>query len=184
MAARYELWMRNRPNRAWRITGPGVEFHGAGRRGYLTLPALAICDSRDEVVALLGGNRRIGPGRHLLTSREGSTIAVFETKRIASAIELRPTRVVGPEGDELCTLVPVEAAAETAVGFAKAALGDDGHLVNQAGVTIGRLGSPPQGLSGYRLWRRAVRLGREGPRPAQRRRNRAADRTTHAGYAA
>lgn len=68
--------------------------------------------------------------------------------------------MVDPEGDELFTLVPVETAAETAVGFAKAAFGDDGHLVNQAGVTIGRLGFPPQELSGHRLWRRAVQLGR------------------------
>lgn len=161
MTARYELWMRTRPSRAWRITGPGVDFHGAGRRGYLTLPPLAICDAQDEVVARLGGNRRIGPGRHLLTSRDGSTIAVFETKRIASVIELRPTRVLGPDGDERCTLIPAEAAAENAAGFATAVLGDDGHLVSRAGVTIGRLGFPPQDLSGYRLWRRTVQLGRE-----------------------
>lgn len=114
-----------------------------------------------KVVAHLGGNRRIGPGRHLLTNPAGSPIATFETKRVASAIELRSTRVVGPEGDERCTLVPVESAVESVRAFWAAAVGDDGHVVRFAGETIGRLGSATHEVSGSRLWSRAVRLASE-----------------------
>ena len=59
MPFRYELTNHFGRVSKWRVTGPGVVFGGPGRRGYLTLPPLEMCDTDGVVTARFGGNRRV-----------------------------------------------------------------------------------------------------------------------------
>ncbi len=98
-----------RAGKRWRVTGPGVEFGGVGRRGYLTLPPIEIYDAHSVVTAFFGGNRRIAPTRHVLTSPDGRLLATFGTRPMGRVVDRRRTIVTDDDGDELCTLVPFEA---------------------------------------------------------------------------
>lgn len=140
MFFRYELTSRSGPGPTWRVTGPGLHVHGVERRGYLTLPPLEISDTGGAVAALLGGNRRVAPTRHMLTSPNGGVLATFDTRLIARVVDKRHTKVTDAEGGELCTFVPVEAYVDGWRDTLLAAI-DGGYLLTRGGSTIGRLGN-------------------------------------------
>lgn len=162
MPFRYELTSRSGPVSTWRITGPGLDLRGAGRRGYLTLPPLEICDTGGVATALFGGNRRVAPTRHVLTSPDGRVLATFGTHLIARVVDTRRTIVTDAGGDELCTLVPVEAGVSGVRDTLAAAL-DGGYILTRRGEIIGRLGAVRVQARG-RIVGRAVDLARQAVR--------------------
>ena len=158
MPFRYELTSRSGGVSQWRVTGPGVDFAGPGRRGYLTLPPLEVHTSDGGVTALFGGNRRVAPSRHVLTSPDGHVLATFHTRLIARVVEKRQTKVTDAGGDELW-LVPIESEASGVRDTLAAAL-EGGYLLTRRGAPIGRVGAPRLHPSGG-IAGRAVGLARQ-----------------------
>ena len=161
MARRYELWTVARPAPAWRIVGPEVELSGALPRGYLTLPPLEIRDASGTVVARLGGDRRVAPGRHRLIGGDGSVLAVFDTHAIARVLEDRPTRVTDAGGREICSLVPAESEVAGLREKLASVIIDGGYRIVRGGEEVGRLGLVSAASPGQQIGRRLVTLTRQ-----------------------
>lgn len=166
--SRYELTSHSGRVTKWRVTGPGVDLGGAGRRGYLTLPPVEIYDTDGAVTALFGGNRRVAPSRHVLTSPDGRVLATFDTRLIARVVDTRRTTVTDAGGDELCTLVPAEAGVSGVRNTLAAAL-EGGYILTRRGAAIGHVGAlradTRGGVAGRAvdLARQAVERLRNGP---------------------
>ena len=161
MARRYELWTVARPAPAWRILGLDVEFSGVLPRGYLTLPPLEIRDPSGAVVARLEGERRVAPGRHLLTGEDGSVLAVFDTHAVARVLENRPTRVTDAGGREICSLLPAEGEVAGLGEKLASVITDGGYRIVREGNEVGRLGLPSAASPGQQIGRRLITLTRQ-----------------------
>ena len=138
MPFRYELTNHFGRVSKWRVTGPGVVFGGPGRRGYLTLPPLEMCDTDGVVDCPVRGEPAGCPTRHVLTSPDGAVLATFDTRLIARVVETRRTTVTGAGGGELCTLVPVEAEVSGVRETLAAAL-EGGYNLTLRGAIFGRV---------------------------------------------
>lgn len=99
----YILWTDRPRARLAIVTPDGRRFEGPKPRGYLTKPGV-LFNVGDEPSFKLGGNRRIAPNRHILSTAGGNPVATFTTRLVTSPFDARDRTILAPDGSVLATL--------------------------------------------------------------------------------